>query len=404
MKMKKVILTATLLFLFAAAPAFAKEFILSDAATGKDVGDWSVTSKDLGLETEFSVSQKVLHGGKQEGVRVIDINNGVMQVRLIPTRGMGIARVKSGDIVLGWDSPVKEIVNPAYIDLESRNGLGWLDGFNEMMVRCGYEWTGHPGKDGDYLLSLHGRAGNTPASKVIVNIEEKAPYTISVKGVVYEKTFKFNDYQTWTEFLVVPGKKSFSIHDELTNLSDYDNEYQIIYHSNFGRPLLGKDARFEAPVQEVSPFNNYAAKQMATWNAYAGPLKGYNETVYNIKPYSNADNESIAILRNAAADKGVSVQFNTSQLPVLTMWKNTDTDKQGYVTGIEPGTSYAYNRKYQRKLGLVPTIKAKENKKFDLTYTILDSAKAVRKAQAEVKAIQAGRETKIVKIPVVKLP
>jgi hypothetical protein len=403
MKMEKIIAAASLLSLVV-TPVLAKEFVLSDAAMGKDVGDWSITSKDLGIVTEFSVSQKVLHGGKQEGVRVIDINNGVMQIRLIPTRGMDIAKVKSDDIVLGWDSPVKEIVNPAYIDLESRNGLGWLDGFNEMMVRCGYEWTGHPGKDGDYLLSLHGRAGNTPASKVIVDIDEKAPYSISVKGVVYEKTFKFNNYQVWTEFLVVPGVKSFSIHDELTNLSDYDNEYQIIYHSNFGRPLLEEGALFEAAVQEVSPFNNYAAKQMATWNAYASPLKGYDETVYNIKPYSNARNESMAVLHNAAADKGVSVLFNINQLPVLTMWKNTDTDKQGYVTGIEPGTSYAYNRTYQRKLGLVPTIKGGESKKFDLTYTILDSADAVSKAQAEIKAIQAGREMKILDKPLVKLP
>ncbi|MBF4338397.1 DUF4432 family protein, partial [Vibrio anguillarum] len=89
-----------------------------------------------------------LHGGKQEGVELIVINNGELEVTLVPTRGMGIFNVKKdGKRILGWDSPVKEIVNPAYIDLESRNGLGWLDGFNEMMVRCGYEWTGHPGLD-----------------------------------------------------------------------------------------------------------------------------------------------------------------------------------------------------------------------------------------------------------------
>ncbi|MBF4307752.1 DUF4432 family protein, partial [Vibrio anguillarum] len=111
-----------------------------------------------------------LHGGKQEGVDLIVINNGELEVTLVPTRGMGIFNVKKdGKRILGWDSPVKEIVNPAYIDLESRNGLGWLDGFNEMMVRCGYEWTGHPGLDDNgQLLSLHGRAQNTPSSTVKV--------------------------------------------------------------------------------------------------------------------------------------------------------------------------------------------------------------------------------------------
>jgi hypothetical protein len=46
---------------------------------------------------------------------------------------------------LGWDSPVKEVVHPQFINLQSRGGLGWLEGFNEWMVRCGLEWAGHPG-------------------------------------------------------------------------------------------------------------------------------------------------------------------------------------------------------------------------------------------------------------------
>ena len=157
------------------------------------VASGEVSSQSLGIKSKakFSIEKKRLHGGKQEGVDVLLINNGVMQMTLVPTRGMGIYQVKSGDLRLGWDSPVKEIVNPAFINLERMNGLGWLDGFNEMMVRCGYEWTGHPGVDDDgTLLSLHGRAQNTPASVVKVTIDEKAPYAIHIRGEVDERTFK----------------------------------------------------------------------------------------------------------------------------------------------------------------------------------------------------------------------
>ncbi|STV96615.1 thioredoxin-like protein [Klebsiella michiganensis] len=67
-------------------------------------------------------------------------------------------------MVHGWAGthPVKEVVNPAFINLESRNGLGWLEGFNEMMVRCGYEWTGHPVTADGQIYTLHGKVGNTP--------------------------------------------------------------------------------------------------------------------------------------------------------------------------------------------------------------------------------------------------
>ena len=403
MKTSTLIILCLLLGLYS-EPVLGAEFVLTDAAQGKDVGDWRISNTELGIDTAFSVDQRVLHGGKQEGVRVIDIDTGAMQITLVPTRGMDIKEVKSGDLVLGWSSPVKEIVNPAYIDLESRNGLGWLDGFNEMLVRCGYEWTGHPGEDHGYMLSLHGRAGNTPASNVLVIIDDKAPHTIRIRGKIVEKTFKFSDYQIWTELEVTPGEKRFAIHDELTNLGDYTREYQIIYHSNFGRPLLEKGALFLAAVKQISPFNSYAVNGLDNWQTYLGPTKGYDEMVYNIVPYADASGNTVAVLHNAKGNMGVAVGFNIKQLPVLSLWKNTDTEKQGYVTGIEPGTSYAYNRKYQRDLGLVPTIEPGESKRFDLTYTLLDSSKAVLQATKKVNALQDKQPAEVDRTPPVKLP
>ncbi|MGN5060823.1 DUF4432 family protein [Aeromonas caviae] len=58
-----------------------------------------------------------------------------------------------------------------------------------MLVRCGYEWTGHPGVDDDgRLKSLHGRVQNIPASVVSVTIDEEPPYAIHVLGRVDERT------------------------------------------------------------------------------------------------------------------------------------------------------------------------------------------------------------------------
>ena len=43
-----------------------------------------------------------------------------------------------------------------------------------------------------------------------------------------------------TELRYVPGTNQFSLHDVLTNHADYPHDYQIIYHSNFGTPILKK--------------------------------------------------------------------------------------------------------------------------------------------------------------------
>jgi len=362
---------------------------------------WTLTNKDIHVNQPFSIEQTVLSGGKQDGVKVLTINNGVMTIALSPTRGMDIYKVKSGDITLGWKSPVEQMVNPKFINLQSRNGIGWLEGFNEMMVRCGYEWTGHPGIDNGNLLTLHGRADYTPATQVIVDVDNKAPYAIHIKGKILEQMFKKLNFKTWTDITIIPGQKTFSIHDTLTNLADYDHEYQVIYHSNFAQPLLEKNAKIVAPVKQISPFNEYAKKDLKTWQTYLGPTRNYDETVYNIYPYANKKGETLAVLHNAKGTLGVAIHYNVNELPVLGLWKNTDTLAQGYVTGIEPGTSFSYNRSYQRKLGLVPVIKAHQSKHFDLTYMLLDGKNAVIQQVREVKKIQGHQKTELRQEPLV---
>ena len=108
---------------------------------------WQITNRDLNpsADASWSVRKYTLHGGKQEGVDVIVIDNGRLTLTVIPTRGMSLLKVTSGEVTLGWNSPVKEVVHPQFINLQARGGLGWLEGFNEWLVRCGLEWAGHRG-------------------------------------------------------------------------------------------------------------------------------------------------------------------------------------------------------------------------------------------------------------------
>jgi len=144
--------------------ALAWERVLLD--TDKAAENWQINSHDLGLRPDkpFSVRMRVLHGGRQEGVSIVDIDTGAMRISVVPTRGMNVLEAVAGDVRIGWQSPVSEVVNPAFIELNGRGGIGWLEGFNEMVTRCGYEWVGHPGVDHGVLLPLHGLAANIPAS------------------------------------------------------------------------------------------------------------------------------------------------------------------------------------------------------------------------------------------------
>ncbi|CCP04955.1 hypothetical protein BN439_3932 [Erwinia amylovora Ea644] len=401
--MKKSVLAGVVMAAISGQAA-AQSWLLTDAESGVEKGNWQVDSQQLKLSGErFSIEQKVLHGGKQEGSKVLILTsqNG-LTIALSPSRGMDLLHVNGHGVRLGWDSPVQEVVNPAYMNLESRNGTGWLEGFNEMMVRCGFEWTGHPVSKDGVLYTLHGKAGNTPASKVEVTVDDRAPHEIRIRGLLKEATFKKAKLETWTELRYVPGSDSFTVDDVLTNQADYPHDYQIIYHSNFGTPILEKEARFIAPLKSVSPFNDYAKKGLKGWDSYGAPTKDFDEMVFNLVPKADASGKTVAALINSKGDKGASIEFDTRQLPLLTLWKNTDTLKQGYVTGIEPGTNYAYPVTIEKQQGRVKQLQPGQSTGFTLTYTLLKDAGAVQEVEQRVRQIQGNEAVAVNETPIAK--
>ena len=373
-------------------------------------GEWRISSAGFSYDTPapWSVTRRTLHGGKQEGVELVTVDNGLLQITVIPTRGMSVLEVRQGDLRLGWNSPVKEVVHPSYVDLESRGGLGWLEGFNEWMVRCGLEFAGHPGMDkfttntgdtAEMMLTLHGKVGNIPASEVEVVVDPQPPHRIRIRGVIHERLFYGPKLQLETELSTVPGSDTFRIEDAVTNLGAFEQEFQLIYHGNFGAPLLEKGAKVLTPAREVAPMNAHAAKAVDRYPTYAGPTKGFVEEVYLVEPLADADGKALAVLHNAAGDRAASVRWSTTQLPYLTIWKNTSAVEDGYVTGIEPATGYPFNRSVERKFGRVPKLGPGQTRRFALDFGVHRGSKAVQELAAEVAKIQSGRQARILKNP-----
>jgi hypothetical protein len=104
---------------------------------------------------------------------------------------------------------------------------------------------------------------------------------------------------------------------------------------------------------------------------------------------------TVVALVNAAGDRGVSCRYTTGSLPCLSLWKNTDTLEEGYVTGIEPGTGFPFRRALERERGGIPKLPAGESVTFSLEWQLLRDAAAVGAAKAEIASIQAGRTSMV---------
>ena len=392
------------------ARAQSARYLLTSVEQNVDVGNWQIGSRETGVApgVPWSVRKERLHGGKQDGVDLLVIDNGRMQITIVPTRGMGILRVVMGDLRLGWESPVREVVHPKYVNLEARGGLGWLEGFNEWMARCGLEWAGHPGADrfvnnvgeqAEMNLTLHGKVANIPASEVEVIVEPEPRPRIRVRGRVDERAFYGPKLELWTELWTEPGSAAFRVEDTLANRGAFEQEFQILYHVNYGPPLLGAGARFSGAVGRVTPFNAHAAKDVATYAEYGGPLKGFIEQVYNLHPLADREGRSLLLLRNAAGDRGVSMGFAVAELPFVTLWKNLTALEEGYVTGLEPGTGFPYTRRLEREAGRVPKLKPGETRRFGIDFGVHTTAAAVTAVDAQIARIQNGRNPQIDRAP-----
>jgi Domain of unknown function (DUF4432) len=377
-------------------------FILTDVSHDVWVEALTVDSAELGLAVTapWSVSQRRLHGGRRDGVDLLVVDNGALRFSVVPTRGMGLWKGFFQGNYLGWESPITDgPVHPALVNLAAAGGLGWLEGFDELMARCGLENNGAPfvvtstGADGSEhrtTFGLHGRIANIPASYVAVHVDPDPPHEITVEGHVEEVRLFGPQLRLETRYATVPGSNRLTVRDEVVNLKDQAAGFQLLYHWNFGPPFLDDGARFAAPIRSMAPRDARAQEGIAAHDRYGGPQPGFTEQVYLYDLAAEGEGgPTLAMLRSADGDKAVVLRFRKDQLPAFTLWKNTAGLRDGYVTGLEPGTNYPNPRPFEQERGRVVTLPPGGRHVAETVLEVLTTAEQVVAAEAEIRQIQS---------------
>ena len=354
---------------------------------------------------KFEVIKRTYSGGLSDGVVAVEIDNGKLKFAVLPTRGMGIWRAQlqtaNGLETIGWKSPVRGPVHPAFVDLGEPSGLGWLDGFDELLARCGLESNGAPdfdAKTGRLTHPLHGRIANKPAHDVELSIDTDKG-EISLRGIVEETRFHFLKLRMTSTITTKLGSSSLTIRDEIENFSASPTTMQMLYHVNFGLPLLDGGSRIVVPAKTVVPRNAHAASGIGSWDSYAAPQPGYEEMVYFFDLHAAEDGQTRTLLKNAHSTRGASLVFNKKQLPCFTVWKNTSGEPDGYVTGLEPGTNFPNPRTFETEKKRVVKLGPGQKQTFDLTMEFHGSPEEVAAAEGAVTKIAAGRRPQVMDKP-----
>jgi hypothetical protein len=384
-------------------------FVLTDVSRDQWMESFNLDAAELGIVASYpwSVRKERLRGGRRDGVDLVVVDNGALRFSVVPTRGMGLWKGFYQGSYLGWESPITDgPVHPSFVNLTANGGLGWLDGFDEMLARCGLENNGAPfevktvkpdGSESHTTFGLHGKIANIPASYVAVHVGTEPPHEIVVEGHVAESRMFGPQIEMVSRITTFPGSNSLVVRDEFVNLKDQPVALQILYHWNFGPPFLDEGARILAPIKSVTPRDRRAQEGIGQHDLYGSPEPGYTEQVYFYDLHSGpaGAGRTLAMLRNQAGDKGVVLRFCKDQLPTFTLWKNTAALRDGYVTGLEPGTNYPNPRPFEQARNRVVTLPVGGRYVAETTLEVLATAQEVTAVAAEIGGLQAAGPARV---------
>jgi hypothetical protein len=255
------------------------------------------------------------------------------------------------------------------------------------------------GATAEMSLPLHGTIANTPASRVTVRVQLQSPYELSVTGEVCDTRMFGASYRLLSSISTVPGSTEFRVEDTVENMGSTDSELELLYHCNYGPPLLGQDARLVAPVQFCCPRDPRAAEGVEDWNTFGAPEPGFAEQCYFMQLHADEDGYSRVALVDPRATRAATIGFSVEQLPAFTLWKNTAGEDEGYVTGLEPGTDYPNPRRFERYYDRVLNLPGGETYSTDLTFAVVSGADDVHDLEESILALAEGKESRVADMP-----
>ncbi|MBR6573168.1 MAG: DUF4432 family protein [Clostridia bacterium] len=259
------------------------------------------------------IRRYTLTDGTENGLKVIELCNENLRVLLNESKALDIMQV--------WHKGV----NVSFI---SKNGftareIPFLNRFEGgMLYTCGIDSMGR--QEG---YELHGYFHNTPA-KVISVLQEDDK--LQVKAVMHCSSL-FGENLSFERTFTLKND-TFSLEDKLINNGTKAEKYCLLYHTNFGYPMLDEGTEIIADIDKVFPVDENAEKLLANRTVFRAPIDNEPEKCYYLE-----NNQNFVSVVNKKLGKKVTVTYSKETLPVLVQW-NSDAS-QDYALGIEPSTS-----------------------------------------------------------------
>ncbi|KXA89375.1 hypothetical protein AKJ62_03250 [candidate division MSBL1 archaeon SCGC-AAA259D14] len=291
-----------------------------------------------------------------------------LQFDVLIDRGLDISSLYYKGCPLVWRSPVAER-HPAYYDPK---GDEWLRSFfGGLLTTCGLTHFGQPSVEEG--KGLHGRISNTPADNISVKSGWVGnEYELSLKGEIKQTKVFGENIALKRKIRTAWDEKTIEIHDIVENRSFRETPHMIMYHMNFGYPLLSSDSVLELETSKVLPANDRAANELEKYSNLQKPQKNYKERVYVHQPKADERGKCSVSLSNPNWGNGLGLKiiFEKSELPYLTEWKMLGQSE--YVLGLEPANCPLKDRKQLERENKIPSLAPQESREYKIKVEVFE--------------------------------
>ena len=335
------------------------------------------------------IETAVLDNGPAQGTRVAWVNTGSgLRYRVALDRCMDIVEAFHNQHSLAWLSH-GGLTAPRP---DANRGLEWLTAFpGGLVTTCGLTHIGGPEQDENAERGLHGRISSVPATleSVIQPDPFKGKLDMKIVGVMHQTSLFGPNLQLRRTLCSTLGQGLIRVEDQVTNQGNTPIPHMILYHCNFGWPLVdeGADLVWQGTYVSIGrDMDNEIFNDQHDYRKCLAPQeghRGFGEACAALDVTADAQGMVTAGLHNPGLGLALKMRYAKQQLPWLTNWQHWGFGD--YVTALEPGTNPPTGQNRARQEGNLIFLEPGETREYHLELEILTQAEAIRDFLAQTR-------------------
>lgn len=312
----------------------------------------------------------VIKEGPEDGQEVFCVRTGAgLSYWVHPGKGMDISLAEFCGIPVNWSAGNGD----PHASFFKEEGNSWLrTASGGLLMTCGLSQVGSAGQDEYGTYGLHGQIHHTPARQASYSSEWQGDdYEMRIRGVMEETSIFGHTLRLTRTIRSRLGENSLKIMDTVENAGFKPVPHLMLYHFNFGFPLMAEDTIIVLPESQVFPRDEgMGLSKLGEWQA-PDPL--FEEQVYYHELVEKQKQISAQIISPSfpangsnSSPKGliVELKWDPKTLPRLVQWRMAGAGE--HVLGIEPSNCWTRGRSEERKENSLTMLEPGETVQYEL--------------------------------------